>query len=147
MTVEVRMMEPSKDWQAIGTAANLLACYDSCGVVAADSETGEIHGAWVFDSFTQDTARCHMWFPHLRTAIKAGLMEASAEYIYGIRDRLRVFGYTPRSNPKAVAMAIKIGGRHVATIPHGYEDDDDYIVTEMTPESCTWYTQGDSDGR
>lgn len=127
----------AEDWPYISRNAHAIPCYDTCGVVCENEETGELYGAFVFDHLAPTSARLHLAMTHPLRAIKAGLLNAAAEFIFVKKCKRVVIAIMPESRRAANRFGAKNGWPIVGRITNGFDDNDDAIIREYRVENCT----------
>jgi len=137
--IMVREMS-ADDWVAVQRTTDIIPCFDTKGLVAIDEE-GVLCGAVVFDQFTLNSAQCHIVLPKPIQALRAGLLENAAEYIFGFYGCGVVFGISPSNNDKATRFNKHFGFREVARLKDAFEIGVDSIIWEVTKSNCSWYTK------
>ena len=123
------------DWCWIQKRARPMWMGDSQGIVAYDTEFGEIKAMCVLDSFTHDACNAHFAIDS-PSVIRHGFLHEIARHIFVTNRRKRFFGLVPGNNPKALKMDKHIGMVEIARIPHGYREGVDYVVLGMDRKQC-----------
>jgi len=129
-----KQMDKPEEWDWIWKRARPMWMKDTTGIVAHD-EFGEIKAIVVFDSFTQDACNTHFAIDS-PIAIRRGLFNEVANYVFNTCGKKRFFGLLPADNDKALKLDKHIGMVEVARIPHGYREGVDYIVLGMDRKQC-----------
>lgn len=138
MTTKIRPFYGPTDWPYVKPLISCIRCEDTCGVICYDDKTEEIYGAAIFDSFTPNSAQCHIGITSPIKCLRHGLLQASADYVFHARGRNKIFGLTPANNSKAVNFNKNIGWREVTRLKDAYTKEVDYIVFEMNKEECPY---------
>lgn len=125
-----------EEWDWIWSRAYPIACSDTQGLVAYD-EDGNILAGAVFDSFTADGCSVHFAIDN-PLVIRRGFLHEIARHLFIACGRNRIFGLVPANNHKALKFDTHLGMKEVARIPHGYQEDIDYIVLCMEKRECRW---------
>jgi len=138
MSAAIRYLDPIEDWANIKTHIDVIPCYDTCGLLCENPETKEFYGAVLFDQMTVTSAQCHLCLPSPIMALRAGLMEAAAVFIFWHLNKNMIYGLTPSKNAKALKFNKHFGFREVCRLEGAYAVDEDAIVFEMKKQHCRW---------
>ena len=129
-----------EDWPYIYARTRAVICYDTCGLVAFDEETGKLYGAVIFDQMSPNAAQCHLVITNPIRAIRARLMQAAADYIFNQLKKSVIYGFIPASNDRSLNIARQSGFKQVVNLRDAFERGVDVVVCEMRREDCRWLT-------
>ena len=59
MNIEYRSFNGWKDWEWIQQICPIVRCGDTSGIMAIDTDTDDIMGAFMMDNWTQNSVQCH----------------------------------------------------------------------------------------
>lgn len=108
------------------------------GLVAYDIDKAETLAIFLMDSWTRTSAQVHQVI--LKTmVIRHGWFEEVARYMFETAGRKKVFATVPDTHSKALSLNEKIGFEQVARLSDAWDDGIDYLVLEMTRESCNFW--------
>lgn len=136
MNLEIVQFDTALHWDWCSRVIQAKWCEDTCGVVAID-DYGYPHGAMLADHVTRTSADCHMGADS-PMVWRSGLLQAGCEYVFGIVGLERVFGMTPDSNYRAIAMAKRIGFRETVRLTERYGPGVDGVLLEMRAQECRY---------
>jgi len=125
------------DWEWMRKRAKPIRCEDTQGIVAYDTDTGEILACCACDSFTKTSCATHMAIKDPRV-LRHGFLQAIAYHLFVVCDRTNVIGLVPAINAKALRFNEHIGFREIARIPNGLDEGVDYVIMQMTRDECKW---------
>lgn len=128
----------SDDWPYIERFTKAIPCYDTCGVVAVEHDNSRLYGAFIFDHLYETSARVHVVMSSPVKAIRAGLLEAAADYIFTHHGKTVVIGITPALNRRSNRIAQHAGWRKVAAIPDAYGHGNAANIYEYRADECAW---------
>ena len=132
----IKLITSQAEWQWIKERARPILCEDMCGVVAY-ARDGSIQGIVAADSFSVDGCNVHIAID-TPAALRAGLLHATADYLFNYRGRQRIFGLVPADNAQALKFDQHIGFVEEKRITNGYATGIDYVVLVMEREQCRW---------
>ena len=129
-------LKQEEHWRWASDRAGFVICADSTGIVALDDE-GDPCAAIVFDSWTENSACAHIVIES-RAALKAGIVQEAADYVFNTCGRKMVIGNTPSDNEAALRINRHIGFKEVARIPNCAKDNVDVVIQVMNREDCRY---------
>jgi hypothetical protein len=136
--MDFRMLDTKADWEWIKSRAKILLVEDSSGLVVENN--GIIQAIAVFDSFTRNACNVHFAIDNPRV-IKHGFIHEICRHLFHVCSRSRIFGTVPSNNTKSLKLTKHIGMQEIARIPNALAEGVDYIIMEMTKETCRWIEQ------
>ena len=136
MSFIFKPMTADFEWKWVKALTNVVMCEDSEGIVCYDDD-GLMVAACVADTFSKDACSVHLAIAN-PLAIRAGLFNQCADYLFGTRERKRLFGQVPASNKKAIKLNKHLGYTVVATIPNGICEGEDLVVMCLEKENCKY---------
>lgn len=108
--------------------------------VVAQSETGTILAAAVFDSWTYTSGQVHVAIENV-AAIRHGFVYECMDYFFNTCDKKVLIGLTPSNNVKSLKFNRHLGFREVYRVKDGYDYGVDYVVQELRKEECRWINE------
>jgi RimJ/RimL family protein N-acetyltransferase len=131
-------------WPEIEEIMPMVYQDDTTGVVALDDDTGEFLGAVVCEDWTESMCSCHILLKNAFKALRAGIHNALADYVFVQAGRIKVMGLVPANNLRAQRLNRHFGFTELFRIEDGYRVGEDYIVMEMKKENCPYWTEVDN---
>ena len=128
-------------WDVLNTVMPLAEQEDTTGVVAIDDDTGEVYGGVVCEDWTETMCSCHIALVNGYKALKMGLHEELANYVFTQAGRLKVIGLGPADNAKALKLDRHLGFTELFRIEDGYKHGVDYVVMELKRENCPYWAE------
>jgi hypothetical protein len=138
MNVGFRFMDGTRDWAWINKQVRLLRVEDTTGIVAVNSDTGELIGACVMDSWTKNAVQCHLTITNMM-AVRHGFINRIADYVFTECDRKLIIGLVPARNEKALKLDKHIGFTVKTVFEDVFEDGSDYVIMELKRENCPYW--------
>lgn len=135
--ITFKALDLPEEWAWAKRALNLIICEDSQGIVARDTDTGEIQAVCVADSFGADSCNVHIAVKN-PFVIRRGFLHEVSRHLFLACGMKRLFGLVPENNAKALKFDKHIGFTEVARVPHGCGTDTDYVVMCMERAECRW---------
>jgi len=136
VTVRLTRLNPEY-WRQIVAVSPLNLCEDTRAVVAVDGD--EVVGAVVCDSWTTTACQAHIVIMK-KSALKAGLINEVADYVFNQCGRIKIYGTVPADNEAALKLDKHIGFKEVARLEDAYDWDIDYVLMELKKEDCPYWT-------
>ena len=128
-------------WPDIEAIMPMVYQDDTTGVVALDDTTGEFLGAVVCEDWTESMCSCHILLKDPFRALRAGLHNALADYVFVQAGRIKVMGLVPANNLRAQRLNRHFGFTELFRIEDGYKVGEDYVVMEMKKENCPYWAE------
>jgi hypothetical protein len=125
-------------WPAIVKALPLTLKEDIRGVCCINSDTDELIGAVVCEDWTASAVSCHIMVLH-PAALRAGLIQEVANYVFTVCDRIKMYGSVPAHLEKAVKLNKHIGFTEIARLEDAYDVGTDYVLMELKRENCPYW--------
>lgn len=132
-------------WDVLADILPLTLQEDTRGVMAL-SDTGQVYGGVVCEDWTETLCCCHIVLADPFRAMRAGLIDAVADYVFTQCGRLKMIGMVPGDNLKAQKLNKHIGFTELYRIEDGYKQGIDYVVMELKRENCPYWA-GEEDGK
>ncbi len=129
-----------QDFDAARLVMPLILKEDIKGVASVDPDTGEFWGAVVCEDWTVTSVCCHIVLEHPFRALRDGIINEVAEYVFNQDGRIKIIGTVPGDNDAAVKLNKKIGFKEIFRIEEGYDWGIDYIIMELKREDCPYWT-------
>ena len=136
MNVRFSSLKPEY-WKQIVAEAPLNMCEDTRAVVALNGE--EVVGAVVCDTWTTTACQAHIVVMH-RAALRAGLINEVADYVFNQCGRIKIYGTVPADNDKALKLDKHIGFKELMRLEEAYDWGIDYVLMELKREDCPYWT-------
>ena len=127
-------------WPDIEAIMPMVYQDDTTGVVALDARAS-FHGAVVCEDWTETMCSCHILLAHPFKALREGIHNALADYVFVQAGRIKVMGLVPAKNLKAQRLNRHFGFTELFRIEDGYRVGEDYIVMEMKKENCPYWAE------
>jgi hypothetical protein len=133
-----RALDTKLDWEWIKTRAKVLCVEDTSGLVVENN--GVIQAIAVFDSFTRNSCNVHLAIDS-PLVIKHGFIHEICRHLFQTCGRNRIFGLVPSNNAKSLRFTKHIGMQEISRIPNALAEGVDYVIMEMTKDTCRWIEQ------
>ena len=125
-------------WDVLNLTLPLALQEDTRGVVCVDDDTGEVYGGVVCEDWTSTVCCVHIVITH-RRALREGIHSAAASYVFTQAGRLKMLGYVPADNEKALKLNKHLGFTELVRIEDGYKLGVDYVLMELKRENCPYW--------
>jgi hypothetical protein len=135
--IEYRIFNGADDWAWINDRLGILWVEDTTGIIAVDTLTGNRVAACMADNFTRNSVQAHILVT-TPLVFKHGLLETFTDLIFNIMGKKYIYGMVPSNNEKAVNLNKHIGFVERTRLPEAFADGVDYIVMEMTKDTCNY---------
>ena len=109
---------------------------NTSGIVAVRDD-GSPAGAVILDSWTPNSVQGHLG-AETPMVWKHGLHKEAFKYVFDTCKRKYFLGLTPSDRVDALRFNKKMGFKQVARIPDGYADGIDYILFQLTRDTCQY---------
>ena len=109
------------------------------GIVAYNSETAETLAIVVAQDWTQTSCQVHQVILN-PFVLRHGWFEEVASYLFNTAGRKKLYGLVPSNNARALSVNEKCGFAEVALLEDAFADGVDYIVMELKPENCPYWS-------
>ena len=71
--------------------------------------------------------------------MREGIHSAAASYVFTQAGRLKMLGYVPADNEKALKLNKHLGFTELVRIEDGYKLGVDYVLMELKRENCPYW--------
>ena len=139
MNVGFRFMDGARDWGWINKQVPLLRVEDTSGLVAVNSDTGELIAACVMDNWTKNAVQCHLTITNM-AAIRHGFITKIADYVFTERGKKIMIGLVPSTKTKALKINKHLGFTIKTVFEDVFADGSDYVIMELKRENCPYIT-------
>lgn len=128
------------EWLWFKSRTGTMLCEDTAGIVAYESDNGDILAACVGDNFSRYNCNVHIALDN-RMVLRHRFLEQAFHWLFIQNGLNRVFGPITGNNERALRFVRHIGFEEVARVPHGAGEGVDTVVMEMKAENCQWLNQ------
>jgi hypothetical protein len=135
--ITFKPIETPFEWDWIKKRTHILLCEDMMGIVAYETDNGNILAACAADSFVSDKCNVHVAIDN-PLVIRHGFLKEAFEWLFVGCGRKFVLGLVPSYNEKALKFDQHIGFREINRIPDAFGTDVDCIVLRMDAHDCHW---------
>ena len=140
MNVGFRFMDGTRDWGWINDRVRLLRVEDTTGIVAVNSDTGELIGAVVMDNWTPNAVQCHFTMKSM-IAIRHGLLNKAFEHVFSTKGKKIMYGLIPSNNEKSLKLALHLGFTEKTRLHDTFGEGLDYVILELKRENCPYWIE------
>jgi RimJ/RimL family protein N-acetyltransferase len=133
MNIGFRFLDGMNDWGWINEQTNILRVEDTTGIVAVNSDTGELLAACVMDNWHRNAVNCHFIVKN-PVVIRHGFLKKIVEYVFVTRDKRIIIGQVAESNKKAVRLNKHFGFTVKTRFDDVFIDGSGMVIMELTRE-------------
>lgn len=108
---------------------------DTRGIIAFKGD--KIAAAVAVHDWTPNACFMH-WIIEDPMAIRHGLFQKVADWIFNETGRGIIYGKITHTNSKSIRLAKHIGFEQIARLKDGFKEGVDFLVFEMKKENCRW---------
>ena len=139
MNVGFRFMDGTRDWGWICEQVRILRVEDTTGIVAVNSDTGELLAACVMDNWTCSSVQCHLTITDMM-AVRHGFIQKITDYVFTEQDKKFMYGLVPSNNEKALKLNKHFGFTEKTRLHGTFGEGLDYVILELNRENCPYWT-------
>ena len=139
MNVGFRFMDGTRDWGWICEQVPILRVEDTSGIVAVNSDTGELLGACVMDNWMPNSVQCHLAMTSI-APMRHGFIEKIVNYVFVECSKSYIYGLVPADKVKARKINKHMGFTIKTRLTDGFADGVDYLLMELKRENCPYVT-------
>ena len=144
MKLYLRTLHGPTDWGWVKEQTNVLRVEDTTGIVGIDLEKNETVAACVMDSWTDNSCLAHLMIT-TPMVFRHDFLQECADYFFNVAKLKYVFGLVPGDNHKALKLNKRLGFKEKSRLKDAWADGVDYVLLELTKETCTMLPKTDSD--
>jgi hypothetical protein len=133
MNVGFRFLDGKRDWGWVNQQTNILRVEDTTGIVAVNSDTGELLACCVLDNWKANAVNGHFIILN-PIVIRHGFLKKIVDYVYTDRDKRIIIGLVAESNKKALRLNKHFGFEQIARIEDVFLDGSAYIIMVLERE-------------
>lgn len=137
MNIGFRFMDGATDWGWIRKHVEVLRVEDTSGIVAVDSNTGELLAACVLDNWTPNSVQCHLVIAN-PLVFKHGYAERVYGYVFNEKDISKMIGTVPSNNTKAIKLNKHFGFTELVCIADVFREGVGCVLMELKRENCKY---------
>lgn len=137
MNVSYRPLNPM-DYPFIKELLPLAITTDTTGIVASNTDNGEVLAIFVCQDWTPTSVQVHQTILN-PMVLRHGYFEECAYYIFTLAGRLKMYGLVPDNNKKALSVNEKIGFKEIARLEDACDVGVDYILMELKRDECVYW--------
>lgn len=122
---------------------NELTLMENTKGLAAESDSGDILGVCVCDSWTHNAVQLHVAIDNPIILKNGRFQKEVFDYVFTQAGRSIAYAQVPSNFPKALRFDKKLGFEEVVTLKDAWADGVDIILLEMRKENCRWIEHED----
>lgn len=123
------------NWDWIYSELLLSWSNQTTGVVAVKDD--DPAAACIMDNWTENGCNIHIIITN-PMVLRHGFLEEAFDYIFNVRDKRMVWGFTPSNNEAALKFIEHAGMQEQFRMENASSDGVDFVVTRMLKEDCRW---------
>ena len=126
-----------RHWTWINERNELTLMANTKGL-AAESDSGDILGVCVCDSWTHTAVQLHIAIDNPIVLKNGRFQKEVFGYVFVQAGRSIAYGQVPADNEKALRFDKKLGFEEVIRLKNAWADGVDTVVLELRKENCRW---------
>jgi hypothetical protein len=133
MNVGFRFLDGKRDWGWINDQTTILRVEDTSGIVAVNSDTGELLAACVMDNWKAKAVICHFVIIN-PIVIRHGFLKKVVDYVFIERDKQIIIGQPSTGNRKLLRLTKHFGFTLKTQFDDVFSDGSGMAVIELRRE-------------